>query len=175
LKNKPVIKEIRAYPMSELFKLVSDVYTTSDGMSETLEDKYPNMESLEKDMEDLLSRPGAIALIADIDNEPLGYLIIKPREQTKLRHTADLNMGVHHKARSRGLGKLMLEEALRRAQASPEIEILYLMVRTDNVPAINLYKDFGFETLTVLEYDTKIGYSYYNGLLMRKFVKNIRR
>jgi hypothetical protein len=43
------------------------------------------------------------------------------------------------------------------------------------VPAINLYKDYGFETLTVLEYDTKIGTSYYNGLLMRKFVKNIRR
>ena len=175
MKIIPSIKEIGDYALPELFRLISDVYTTSDGMSETLEDKYPNLESLEQDIADLLSRPGAIAVIADIDNEPLGYLIIKPREQTKLRHTADLNMGVHHKARSRGLGKLMLEEALRRAQESPELEILYLMVRTDNVPAINLYKDFGFQTLTVLEYDTKIGTHYYNGLLMRKFVKNIKR
>jgi ribosomal protein S18 acetylase RimI-like enzyme len=172
---KPSIKEIGDYPLSKVFNLITDVYTTSDGMSETLEDKYPDMESLEQDIADILALPGAIALIAGIDDEPMGYLIIKPREQTKLRHTADLNMGVHHTARSRGFGKLMLEEALRRAQESPQLEILYLMVRTDNVPAINLYKDYGFETLTVLEYDTKIGTSYYNGLLMRKFVKNIRR
>jgi ribosomal protein S18 acetylase RimI-like enzyme len=171
----PSVKEIGDYPLTEVFNLITDVYSTSDGMSETLEDKYPNIESLEQDITDLLSRPGAIALIAGIDEEPLGYLIIKPREQTKLRHTADLNMGVHHTARSRGLGKLMLEEALRRAAESAKLEILYLMVRTDNVPAINLYKDYGFETLTVLEYDTKIGTSYYNGLLMRRFGKNLRR
>ena len=54
------------------------------------------------------------------------------------------------------------EEAVRRAQESQGLEILYLMVRADNVPAVSLYEKRGFETQAVLDYDTKIGNQYYS-------------
>jgi len=169
----PSIDEFGTFAVADLYELVSDVYTTCEGMSETLGDKYPTLESFERDVAELSERPGAMGLIASVDGRPLGYLTIKPKREAKLRHTAELNMGVRHEARGRGLGKLLLTEALRRARESPELEIVYLMVRADNIAAVSLYEKLGFERLAVLDYDTKSGDSYYDGLLMRKFVKNI--
>jgi ribosomal protein S18 acetylase RimI-like enzyme len=114
--------------------------------------------------------PGAIALAAEVAGRPVAYLIMRPRRQTNLRHTADISMGVAHSERGQGLGSLVLQAGLKRASASGQLEILYLMVRSDNEPAIRLYKKMGFEVLAVLSRDTKIEDTYFDGILMRKFV-----
>lgn len=67
--------------MADLYKLINNVYTTSEGMSEALEDKYPTFEFFERDVAELSSRPGAIVLIVIRNKESLAYLIIKPRQQ----------------------------------------------------------------------------------------------
>jgi len=167
---KPTIKDFSSYSPADLYTLFQDVYSSSEGMSETLEDKYPCLNDFEEDIVALQSLPGAIALAVEIVQEPVAYLTIRPRKQSRLRHTADLNMGVAHAARGQGLGGLVLQAGLKRASASPELEIIYLMVRSDNTPAIRLYEKMGFETLAILSRDTKIAASYFDGLLMRKFV-----
>jgi len=43
------------------------------------------------------------------------------------------------------------------------------MVRADNLAAVKLYQQKGFETLVTLVKDTKIGHQYFDGILMRKF------
>ena len=166
----PTIKEFNAYSPAKLYALFKDVYSSSAGMSETLEEKYPSLRAFEEDMVALQSLPGTIVLAAEIGQKPVTYLTIRPRRQSRLRHTADLNMGVAHAARGQGLGAAVLEAGLERAAASPELEIIYLMVRSDNAPAIRLYKRMGFETLTILSRDTKIGASHFDGMLMRRFV-----
>jgi len=167
---KPTIKDFRSYSPADLYSLFRDVYSSSDGMSETLEEKYPCLNAFEKDIVVLQSLPGAIALAIEIAQAPVAYLTIRPRQQSRLRHTADLNMGVAHATRGQGLGGLVLQSGLERACDSTELEIIYLMVRSDNIPAIGLYKKTGFETLAILSRDTKIATTYYDGLLMRKFV-----
>ena len=139
-------------------------------MSETLEDKYPSLNSFEKDNLVLQSQPGAVALVAELANKPVAYLTIRPRRQSRLSHTADLNMGVADAARNLGIGKLILKAGIEQALLMSELEIVYLMARSDNTPAISLYERFGFETMTTLNRDTKIGSTYFDGLLMRKFV-----
>jgi len=165
------ILEFRNLENAKLYALVSDVYTTSDGMSERLEEKFPTLESFEQYIDELSSRPGAVALAAGMGGELCGYLTIMPRYQAKLRHTSELNMGVHHSARGKGIGKLLLNEALRSATESGILEIIYLMVRADNDSAIRLYKNTGFEHVATLQHDTKTHEGYYDGLLMRKFVR----
>jgi RimJ/RimL family protein N-acetyltransferase len=66
----------------------------------------------------------------------------------------------------------MLQAALDRVAVEPAIEIVYLMVRSDNEAAVRLYLNAGFEQLAVLDRDTKIGDSYCDGILMRKFVRS---
>ncbi len=166
------INDLSAYPPAALYALFKDVYTSTDLMSETLEDKYPDLRAFEQDMAVLQSLPGAVALAAEIDQRPVAYLIIRPRRQAKLRHTADLNVGVAASARGQGVGGSILQAGLERALAAPKLEIVYLMVRSDNAPAIHLYRKLGFETLAVLDRDIKSGGSYFDGILMRRFVND---
>jgi ribosomal protein S18 acetylase RimI-like enzyme len=114
--------------------------------------------------------PGAIAFAVEVAGLPVAYLTIRPRSQSRLQHTADLNMGVAYPARGHGFGSLILQAGLECTSASSELEIIYLMVRSDNLPAIHLYKKMGFEELAILNHDTKIGDTYFDGILMRKFV-----
>jgi ribosomal protein S18 acetylase RimI-like enzyme len=167
----PSIREFRDFDIAEIYSLVSDVYTTSEGMSESLEEKFQTLESFAQYVKALADRPGSLALVAEEGGALHGYLTIMPRYQAKLRHTSELSMGVHHGARGHGVGKLLLEEALRRARASDILEIIYLMVRADNTSAIKLYENMGFDRLAVLKNDTKTPKGYYDGWLMRKFVK----
>lgn len=140
-------------------------------MSERLEEKFPTLDSFKRHLSELSHRPGAVALAAEMEGELYGYLTIMPRPQAKLRHTSELNMGVHHKARGHGIGKLLLKEALRRAGESGALEIIYLTVRADNTHAVRLYDSLGFDHLALLKNDTKTPDGYYDGRLMRKFVK----
>lgn len=165
-----LIREFISCRAAKLYALFQDVYSTSDGMSEALKDKYPDLPAFEKDIADLHRLPGSIALVAESDDRLAGYLTVRPRRQTRLRHTADLNMGVALAARGQGVGGTILREAIERARRMPELEIVYLMVRSDNTPAINLYKKIGFEPLAVLSRDSKVDTSYFDGILMRRFV-----
>lgn len=168
---KPSILEFKDLNTSKIYVLICDVYTTSDRMSETLEEKFPTLESFEQYINELSKRPGNLALVAETGGEPCGYLTIMPRYQAKLSHTSELNMGVHHAVRGKGIGKALLKEALQRSGTTGIIEIIYLMVRSDNTPAIGLYEDMGFDHLALLEKDIKTPECYYDGHLMRKFVK----
>ncbi|TWT78874.1 ribosomal-protein-alanine N-acetyltransferase [Planctomycetes bacterium CA13] len=168
--KKSVVRDFNRYCAGELYSLYRDVYSTSEGMSGTLEDKYRDRVSFEEDITILQSLPGGIALAAGTAQKPDAYLTIRPRTQSRLRHTADLNMGVAQSARGKGFGEQLLRAGLKRATTSQELEIVYLMVRTDNEPAIRLYQKMEFETLTILSRDIKTTDAYYDGILMRKFV-----
>ena len=54
-------------------------------------------------------------------------------------------IGVDPDYRGRGIGRLMLDELLRFADGG----VVFLEVRTDNVPAITLYESLGFVTMGI--------------------------
>ncbi|MDR0578178.1 MAG: GNAT family N-acetyltransferase [Candidatus Accumulibacter sp.] len=167
----PPVKDFRRFSPAALHALFADVYSSSDTMSEALEDKYPDARSLAENMAALEKLPGAVALAAEVDGKPAAYAVIRPRKQARLRHTADLGMGVARDARGRGLGETVLRAALDRIRDESVIEIVYLMVRADNAPALRLYEKTGFETVAVLDRDTKIGDVYFAGVLMRRHMR----
>jgi RimJ/RimL family protein N-acetyltransferase len=169
--SEPTIKDFRCFPADELYALFADVYASSDAMSEVLADKYPDAQSLAKDAAALAGTPGAVALAVEIGHGPEAYAIVRPRKPARLRHTAELAMGVAREARGHGLGKFVLQATLDRVRAESLIEIVYLMVRADNGPAIRLYEKAGFAALAVLERDTRIGDAYFDGILMRRFMR----
>ena len=168
----PVLIDIEDIDSSDLYRLVKNIYTTSEGMSEYFEQKFPDEATCGRYFSEMKNIPGAVVLFTAINNEPTGYLVLKPRQQAKIRHTSELNMGVHSGFRGNGIGKFLLTQAMEIAGDLKLIEIVYLMVRTDNIPAIRLYEKFCFEKLATLKRDTKIGNRYFDGILMRKFIDN---
>ncbi|NQU84243.1 MAG: GNAT family N-acetyltransferase [Mariniphaga sp.] len=165
-----ILKKLREVDIMDIYDLVSNVYNTSSSMSEIITDKFPDKNSCQNYFEDILKQPGSIVLFAEVNKMLAGYLTIKPRHQANIKHTSELNMGVHSESRGQGIGKFLLENSIKQAKESNDIEIIYLMVRSDNYPAIRLYEIFGFEQMVVLDKDTKIGNTYYDGVLMRRFL-----
>ena len=160
-------------PVSDIYRLIRSVYESSDTFCASFEEIYPSEQELKSFLDALESKRGSLFLVAEDQGQLLGYLFVEPRSQSKLRHTADLNMGVSPNAQGKGIGYGLLEAALEQASKDGVVEILYLMVRADNEPAIRLYKKHGFEKLLVLDQDTKIGMNYFDGLLMRKFIRHL--
>ncbi|MBI3542437.1 MAG: GNAT family N-acetyltransferase [Deltaproteobacteria bacterium] len=147
----------------KLHSLIASVYAASPYMSQPAEEKYPNVEALARELE------RSLVVVAEDGGRLQGYLTVARHDTAKLRHTAELNMGVAPAAQGRGVGRLLLETAFA---ALPErgIEIVYLHVRADNAPGVRLYESFGFERLCVLDRDTKIDGRYFDAVLMRKRV-----
>jgi ribosomal protein S18 acetylase RimI-like enzyme len=153
----------------EVFTMMEEIYSSSDGMSERFEEKFASAASVLEYFKQIATQPGGIVIFANVNRDLAGYVTVKPRFQSKLRHTADLNMGLKSGYRGMSIGTGLLKAAIEKISADKIIEIVYLMVRTDNQPAIKLYEKFGFEELAILERDTKISNKYYDGMLMRKF------
>lgn len=152
-----------------LYALFKDVYS-SGAMSETLDEKYPDFPAFEREVAGLGAGQETIALAAVLAERPVAFVLVRPRRQARLRHTAELSMGVAQDLRGSGFGRLILEAGLERVRASGRIEIVYLTVRADNGAALRLYAAAGFEALAVLARDTKLGDAYTDGILMRRFV-----
>jgi ribosomal protein S18 acetylase RimI-like enzyme len=158
-------------PSADAFTLIQSVYAESDSFAADFADEHPSPGALSERLASLKARPGSLFLIArDRRLHPAGFLFVTPRRQAKLRHTADLNMGIRGEARGKGVGAGLVSAALSQLEAQGIIEIVYLMVRADNAAGVRLYRSHGFEAVATLARDTKIGNRYYDGMLMRRWI-----
>ena len=167
-----VIRDFEDFDPGAIYAIIRHIYLTSDFMSDDFDRQFGDVGSFKNHFENLIARKGSFVLVALLDQRPVGYLILERKQQVRLRHTAWLSMGLIEDHRRKGLGSLLVESAMKRAAKEGLIEIVYLMVRADHTGALRLYKKTGFETLATLERDTKIADEYYDGVLMRRFLRN---
>lgn len=89
-------------------------------------------------------KEGAVHFVALSSRDVVGWCDLRPRTAAALRHSAVLGMGVVQAHRGRGVGSRLLATALEAAYARGWRRT-ELVVRSDNAPAIALYRHFGFE------------------------------
>ena len=112
-------------------------------------------------------RIGAVHVVAVTNGEVLGWCDLRPKAAATLRHSAVLGMGVVTACRGQGIGSRMLASTLELAGARG-IRRAELSVRSDNAPAIALYRRFGFvEEGTCRNYICVDGVDY-DALLMAR-------
>jgi ribosomal protein S18 acetylase RimI-like enzyme len=90
-------------------------------------------------------RAGAVHVVAVMDDEVVGWCDLRPKTAPTLRHSAVLGMGIVPALRGQGIGSRLLAATLQLARAGG-IRRAELNVRSDNAPAIALYRRFGFVT-----------------------------
>ncbi len=98
----------------------------------------------------------------------LGYISLSGQYFVKQQHIADVfNLYVDPAARGKGVAQALVRELIETAKRDGTIEKLFLSVMGQNVPAITLYKSFGFEVYGTKHRSLKIGETYFDEVLMQ--------
>lgn len=84
--------------------------------------------------------PQYVALDEDV---VVGWCDVVPKPRETLRHSGVLGMGLAASHRGRGIGRALLQETIEAA-AARGLTRIELVVRTDNGPAIRLYRRQAF-------------------------------
>ncbi|MCC6612568.1 MAG: GNAT family N-acetyltransferase [Anaerolineae bacterium] len=89
--------------------------------------------------------PQSCILVAEVDEEIVGYVRCTGGSNPFNRHTADLSINVRVDFRGIGIGSALMSAALAWARAHETISRVQLTVLARNTGAIKLYERMGFE------------------------------
>jgi len=109
-----------------------------------LRSKFRQDTDVEAAFIELTIRHGGTILVAEADGRVVGWLTLQRDKTPFRRHICLLGMGVLKPFRGQGIGRKLVNEALRFARASEGIERIELSVRATNTAAIALYQSAGF-------------------------------
>jgi len=169
-------KTANSVDSAAVYSLIRNIYEQTPYFSDKFDHKYPTTHSFKNAVENLFSISGSHFDLIYVDSKMAGYFQIERRTENNLAHTGYLNMGILPQFQGMKLGRELLQRAWSLIESEKYLEILYLMVRSDNEPAIKLYRSSGFEDVAVLKNDTKTSDGrYYDGILMRKYTKNFKQ
>ena len=117
-----------------------------------------------EELAELLAMPGAFALMGFEGEAPCGFILMR----AVAGEAEILTIAVLPDRRGAGLGQLLVEDALRRAQDNGA-EVCFLEVAEENAPARALYVKTGFEVSGKREgyYSAEEGAGA-NALIMRR-------
>lgn len=112
-------------------------------------------------------RHGAVHVVALAGREVVGWCDLRPKSAVTQKHSAVLGMGVVAEYRGRGFGSRLLATTLEMGQARG-IRRAELVVRSDNAPAIALYRRFGFDVEGTCRHYLSIDGIDHDALLMAR-------
>jgi ribosomal protein S18 acetylase RimI-like enzyme len=113
------------------------------------------------------------AFFALSDEKPIGLIVLRVNPRLKTRHVAEI-FGVYVRAseRGKGVGKLLLESALKEAEGIAEVVKIRLNVNPEQRAAVELYRKAGFTVVGRLRRELKVEGRFYDELVMEKQIRS---
>jgi len=102
-------------------------------------------------------------------NQVVGFCDVTPFSNPRFSHRGGLGMGLLPDFRGKGLGSRLLESVVQHSR-NIGMEKIELQVYTQNLPAIGLYKKYGFEEEGLVKKFRKLEGEYFDCLAMAKFL-----
>lgn len=133
LDDAKAILDIQRYVIMENKYLIS----VPDEFDKTLEQQN-------KWIRKVLGNERETMIIAEKDEEVIGWLVFESPNRKRLSHTGSFETMIHKDYRGKGIGKMLIIELLKWAEKNPLIEKVSLGVFSTNKRAISLYKSIGF-------------------------------
>lgn len=150
----PVIRDMRAEDRAAVAELLLDLNRVEDAITG---DRHVTEEAgwaCLVDNEAWIAEHGGAVMVAIVDNNVVGALalcfdVAEPFIRPDVRrHALVADLVVARHARGRGVGRLLLAEAERRAKAAG-LPAMTIGALVGNEPALRLYDDFGFQRQTI--------------------------
>ncbi len=103
----------------------------------------------------------SIALVAEADGKIVGLCdVVRIKPGTSADHVGQIGIAIKKEYRSRGIGRALMSEAIKRSKG--KFEQLILNVFENNRTALSLYKKLGFREFGTLRMSQKRGNRYFN-------------
>lgn len=90
-----------------------------------------------------IEKKDAVYIYAVEGDQVVGAVDVR-RERDKMSHVGLLGITISKEYRGQGLGKILIEEALRQAKSELGLRMVHLTCFAKNAPAIALYNKVGF-------------------------------
>lgn len=109
-------------------------------------------------------------VVAEVEGKICGTLTFWGNSRRRLEHWGELGISVLKAYWNKGVGRLLVEYLLKWAKDGKIVKKLDLLVREDNIAAIELYKKMGFQIEGKVTKAMKIEGKYYDFLYMGIFI-----
>lgn len=110
----------------------------------------------------------SFVILAFLDDEIIGHIIIENLGFDRANHRANVVMGVLSKIQNKGLGSQLLQYAIEQLNDA-NILALELQVKSFNLPAIKLYEKYNFFCVGCIHAAACIDGEYYDELIYQYF------
>lgn len=130
-------------------------------------DEYPmSVDAQRKDIEELADSPSNITLLAMNGDELVGIATIHSSSKIKARHDGELGIVVAEQYQGQGIGTELIRRLIEWAKGNGVTTRISLDTRTDNVKAVALYLQFGFQVEGCRKNSTLLNGTYYDLYVM---------
>jgi L-phenylalanine/L-methionine N-acetyltransferase len=122
---------------------IHSIFTGPKVIAGTLQIPYPSVESWRKRMVDFPASDHL--LVATVAGDVVGNLGLHAASKSpRRRHVGSIGMAVRDDRQRRGIGTALMKAAIELADGWLNLQRLELCVYPDNLPALALYRKFGF-------------------------------
>lgn len=128
----------------------------------------PPLEKVSTFQADLIAKNGPVYYAIN-SQKVVGWCDIFPEKNPRQCHRGSLGMGLLPEFRGQGLGSKLLDAVIKHAK-NFGLEKVELNVYTTNLPAIALYRKFGFKEEGLIKNYRKLDGQYFDCLAMAKFL-----
>ena len=102
---------------------------------------------------------------------PIGVALVSYESAERFKHLAHIySMYIKKEFRGKGISNLLIKSIMLSLKRRKNIKKIKLNVVKQQVPAINLYKKFGFKIVGELKKEMKIKNRYYDEYLMERLL-----
>lgn len=166
-----ILRSVEQKDAKEMISFLKDVSGETEFLLRYPEEVTFTEEQERELLEQILKSENQMMITAFIDGEIVGNASISPMGYClKLKHRANFAIAIRKKFWHKGLGTLLMEEAMKAA-AEAGFEQVELGVYIDNDRAKAMYERFGFEEWGVMKraFKMKDG-SYQDEIMMGKML-----
>jgi RimJ/RimL family protein N-acetyltransferase len=163
--NKLIIRNATVEDADEIVMLVKQV------MGEvSFFPKEPEEFDLTAEDEAEYIKKTSLFLVAEVEGKIVGSTTLQKSKTKRISHVAEFGITILKEYSGLKIGTLLMEEVIKWCKEN-QVEKIELEVFEENIPAIALYKKFGFIEEGRKNKNIKIKGKYINTLLMAKFLE----
>ncbi|WP_422123328.1 GNAT family N-acetyltransferase [Planococcus sp. X10-3] len=161
-----MIRHAKAEDAEKLIELIKDAESSGFMMFEPGERKI-NAEALSRRIQSIESDPTSTILLAEKDEDLLGYLFVIGNTPQRTLHSVYLAIGISEKSRGKGVGTKLFER-LDEWASENKIRRLELTVMVNNRAGLALYQKMGFIIEGIKKNSLKVDGEYIDEYYMAK-------